>query len=186
MEYSALRKILCNAAINGKTVEAFVTFTPASFGFDKEYSKRARTYTFTSREKAFNPNVGGYSIFGSSLDGSDNGVRLESYMKDEKGGPDGWKVQTCGIIKYMLTYVYERSLSVIGYFDTQEDANRAMWLDMAKAVECEPDELADYIEEDKENCEFGPMSSWLNKRGNSDWTIIPIFMDGEKVVVLDD
>lgn len=63
MEYSALRKILCNAAINGKTVEAFVTFTPTSFGFDKEYSKRARTYTFTSREKAFNPNVGGYSIF---------------------------------------------------------------------------------------------------------------------------
>lgn len=183
MEYKALRKILCNSAIHGKTVEAFVTFSQSSFGSEKEYKQVERTYTFTSEEKAFNPNANGYSIYGNCMDGNDLGIRLERYIRDEKGGANGWTVENCGIVKYMLTAVYDRSLSVIGYFDTQKDANRAMWLDMAKCVGCEADELAEYIEENTGDCEFGPMSAWLNKRGDLDWTIIPIFMDGEQIVV---
>ena len=42
--------------------------------------------------------MGGYSIYGSALDGTDNGVRLEQYMWAEKGGENGWKVDYC----YML------------------------------------------------------------------------------------
>lgn len=39
--------------------------------------------------------MGGYSIYGSALDGSDPCVRLECYMQDEKGGTDGWKIERC-------------------------------------------------------------------------------------------
>ena len=49
----------------------------------------------SSDNKAFQPNMGGYSIFASSIDGSDPMVRLESYMAAEKGGKDGWKVERC-------------------------------------------------------------------------------------------
>ena len=39
--------------------------------------------------------MGGYSIYASSLDGSDKCVRLEAYMADEHGGKDGWKIEKC-------------------------------------------------------------------------------------------
>ena len=49
----------------------------------------------SSDNKAYRPNMGGYSIFGWAIDGSDPGVRLERYMAAEKGGPNGWKVDYC-------------------------------------------------------------------------------------------
>ena len=48
-----------------------------------------------SNNKAFQPNMGGYSIYASALDGSDPMIRLEGYMQSEKGGKDGWKIERC-------------------------------------------------------------------------------------------
>lgn len=71
-----------------------VVFTADSFS--KEYSQEARTYLFSSSNKAFLPNMGGYSIFGSCKDGSDPCVRLEQYIEEEgRGGT--WKVEYCYI-----------------------------------------------------------------------------------------
>lgn len=39
--------------------------------------------------------MGGYSIYGSAIDGSDPCVRLEAYMKAERGGENGWEVDYC-------------------------------------------------------------------------------------------
>lgn len=183
MNWKTLCDILRTAATSGKKLDAFVTFTEDSF--DKPYTKRERTYLLSSDNKAFRP-AGGYSIFGSCLDGTDVGVRLESYMKEEKGGKDGWKVENCGLVKYQLTSVYERELCVVGYFNTQKEANRAMWEALAQAVECEPDELHEYIEANAEECEFAETSAWLNKRGNSDWNIIPIYIDGQNIVTFNE
>ncbi len=77
---------------------AHIIFTRDSF--DKEYPLLARTYAISSNNKAFRPNMGGYSIFGDSLDGTDCGVRLERYMAEE-GNPGGWKVETCYILEWM-------------------------------------------------------------------------------------
>lgn len=63
--------------------------------FTKEYSLEARSYEVSSDNKAFIAGQGGYSIFANSLDGSDVGVRLEQYMKEEKAGPGGWVVDYC-------------------------------------------------------------------------------------------
>lgn len=73
----------------------WIVFTEDSF--EKPYSLEERTYLVSSNNKAFMPNMGGYSIYGNSLDGSDTMVRLEQYMCDEKGGPDGWKIEACYI-----------------------------------------------------------------------------------------
>ncbi len=76
-----------------KHLTGYIVFSQDSF--DKPYSEASRTYAVSSDNKAFQPNMGGYSIFGSAIDGSDPLVRLESYMADEKGGEDGWKVERC-------------------------------------------------------------------------------------------
>lgn len=70
-----------------------IVFTEDSF--KQEYSLESRTYRVSSDNKAFQPNMGGYSIYGSSLDGTDIGVRLEGYMAAERGGSKGWKVDYC-------------------------------------------------------------------------------------------
>ena len=71
----------------------FIVFTEDSF--NKSYSLEGRTYKVSSYNKAYRPNMSGYSIFGWAIDGSDFGVRLEAYMAAEKGGPSGWKVDYC-------------------------------------------------------------------------------------------
>ncbi|MGI6072746.1 MAG: DUF3846 domain-containing protein [Lachnospiraceae bacterium] len=77
----------------GRHMTGYIVFTKDSF--DKPYPEEARTYVVSSNNKAFQPNMGGYSIYASCLDGSDPMVRLEAYMAAEHGGKDGWKVERC-------------------------------------------------------------------------------------------
>lgn len=183
MKYSELCDILCSANAEHKRVEAFVTFAPESFP-GKEYSKIERTYLFTSDNKAF-VQAGGYSIFGDCMDGKDIGVRLERYMRDEKGGKDGWTIENCGIVKYQVICIYERDMFVLGYYDTEKEAHEAMKNDMAASVDCAPEKLDALIEDGDIEGECNQSSAWLNSHGNLDWNIVSIFMDGANVVTFD-
>lgn len=93
--YEELKAIfLAHERTNPKDhLTACIVFTADSFM--KPYSLESRTFVVSSNNKAFLPRMGGYSIFASSLDGSDRGVRLEQYMAAERGGKDGWKVDYC-------------------------------------------------------------------------------------------
>lgn len=71
----------------------YVVFTQDSFL--EPYSLESRTYVISSNNKAFQANMGGYSIFGSNLDGTDPVIRLDAYMANEHGGKDGWKIERC-------------------------------------------------------------------------------------------
>ncbi len=82
-------------------------FSPASFA--RENPLESRTYAVSSDNKAFQPNMGGYSIYASSLDGSDPLVRLERYMAAERGGKDGWQVERC----YMMADELERAKGLL-------------------------------------------------------------------------
>lgn len=77
-------------------IAGYIVFTEDSF--DKEYSLESRTYEVWSDCKAFVHGMGGYSIYGTSLDLSDVCVRLDQYMANVHGGKNGWKVDYC----YML------------------------------------------------------------------------------------
>ena len=78
-----------------KHLTGYIVFTEDSF--NKPYSLEARTYCVSSNNKAYIPNMRGYSIYGTAIDGSDPWVRLERYMAAEKGGKNGWKVEYCYI-----------------------------------------------------------------------------------------
>lgn len=94
----------------GEHLTGYIVFSQASF--EKPYPLAARTYVVSSDNKAFQPNMGGYSIFASALDGSDNGVRLERYMASEHGGTDGWQIERC----YMLEQPREMMDIIAGDF----------------------------------------------------------------------
>lgn len=94
MSYSELKSRFREAEEKGNEhLKCYITFTSDSF--TEPYSEEARTYVISSDNKAFIPNMGGYSIYGSSLDGKDLMVRLEQYMTEEYGGKDGWKIEKC-------------------------------------------------------------------------------------------
>lgn len=86
--FRAIERSGTNRHLNGRVVISQDSFT-------KPYSLESRTYLISSDNKAFQPNMGGYSIYATSLDGSDPNVRLESYLADERGGKDGWKIEKC-------------------------------------------------------------------------------------------
>ena len=71
----------------------YIVFTEETF--TTPYSEESRTYRVSSDNKAFIPNMGGYSIYASCIDGTDPCVRLEQYMAAERGGRDGWQVERC-------------------------------------------------------------------------------------------
>ena len=101
MNYSELKQIFreLKATSPKENLTAHIIFTEDSFA--KPYPLLSRTYRFDSDNKAFWPNMGGYSIFAYCLDvTSDQGVRLDWYMAEE-GNLDGWKVEDCYILERM-------------------------------------------------------------------------------------
>lgn len=180
--YKKLRESLIKAARSGKRMEAFITFRKTESGTNAVEDEKSRTYIISSREKAFNPGMSGYSIFGTSLDKVYTSVRLDQLMREEKGTGTGWEVEKCGVVKFQLLLVRDRDLFVIGYFDTHTDANRAMWTELARAAGCDND-VSEYISENMDKCGFSSDFAWLRKDGQWDWNIVPIFfMDNEIIV----
>ena len=90
MTYMELKHCFRELKLNTprEDLTAHIIFTEDSF--DETYSLLSRTYTFTSDNKAFWSRLGGYSIFASCLDGTDQRVRLDWYMEEE-GNKQDWK-----------------------------------------------------------------------------------------------
>ena len=96
-------------SVNDKCLDSivgYIVFTPESF--DKEYNEASRTYVVSSNNKAYQSGMGGYSIYASCLDGTDQCLRLEGYMR----GEDAWKIEKC----YMLKDDYDRLLTQLEPF----------------------------------------------------------------------
>jgi len=90
LTYSELADRLRNAESEGKKhLTGYIVFSQESF--NKPYDERSRTYAVSSDNKAFKAGLGGYSIYGSCLDGSDPCVRLDGYMR----GENAWKIEKC-------------------------------------------------------------------------------------------
>lgn len=109
MTYSELKQVFRDLKRNSpkEDLTAHIIFTEDSF--DEQYPLLSRTYSFNSDNKAFWPNMGGYSIFAYCLDKtSDQGVRLDWYMAEE-GNAGGWKIEGCYILEQM------RDVAAIGY-----------------------------------------------------------------------
>ena len=103
LTYPELRKAFCdfNEQNNittkgtGKAIKGVIVFKSENWPNDN-YSLESRSYEVSSDNKAFIPGQLGYSIFGSALDGTDDGVRLEQCMEYEHGD---WKVDYCYLLE---------------------------------------------------------------------------------------
>ncbi len=100
MNYSKLKQTFreLKSTSPREDLTAHIIFTEDSFS--TQYPLLSRTYRFDSDNKAFWPNMGGYSIFGDCLDGTDQGVRLDYYIAGERD-ISGWKVENCYILEWM-------------------------------------------------------------------------------------
>ena len=176
MKYNKLVAEFCRANEERKTIEGYIVFSPDSF--EKPYPLQARTYLVSSDNKAFKSGMSGNSIFGSALDGSDNGVRLDLYMKDA-GNPDGWVVEDCGLVAYELIGTFERKTEVLGIYPCHKDASHAMRESFMRAVNT-PDDIQTYLSENEGD--FSSDSAWANdagpEDGNCDWNIVRLFNNG--------
>ena len=118
MHYSELKQIFreLKATSSRENLTAHIIFAEDSFV--KKYPLLSRTYRVSSDNKAFWPNMGGYSIFACCLDKtSDQGVRLDWYMEEE-GNSGGWEVEDCYILERMRDTAaipnYSRTMQIGG------------------------------------------------------------------------
>ncbi len=73
MDYKQLKQMLSQHEREHPETHLTACITFVSFGTDakKDYPWSSRTYIVSSNNKAFQPNKGGYSIYGRCLDGTD-------------------------------------------------------------------------------------------------------------------
>ncbi len=131
MTYQELRRLFYAHEDKNPSVHLTAYITFSGFGPDtrKTYPWENRTYAISSDNKAFQAGKGGYSIFGSSLDGTGCGIRLEKYMRDEQGGKDGWTVEDCCLVGYMPV-IHDSGLLLPRLFYTYGEAASALPCDL--------------------------------------------------------
>ena len=111
LTYQEMADLFSKANDRGhKPICGYIVFTEDSF--EKQYPFESRTYAVSSNNKAYISGAGGYSIYGSSLDGSDVNVRLEMYMR----GENYWKVVYC--------YVDKQDVESVEKYKSQRDLER--------------------------------------------------------------
>lgn len=147
MEYKELKKLFSDyeSSCPKDHLTGYITFS--SFGPENhnDYNWESRTYSISSDNKAFQPNMGGYSIFGSCLDGTDCCLRLERFMVEEHGGKGGWVVEDCCVVGYLLIESADMSISTPQMFYSADEARDKMLSLMADYAEIDVELLkADY------------------------------------------
>lgn len=77
--------------------KAVIVFTKKSFS--KDFSETERSYEVSRKEKYFDPEMNGSSLFGNCLDGKDDDVRLDVYMSISPEEGKSWDIDYCYITK---------------------------------------------------------------------------------------
>lgn len=180
MKYCDLKTILRAHESNHPNEHLTAHIRFSSFGPEcgQSYTEQQSTYVISNDNKAFLPNMGGYSIFGSCLDGTDPCLRLDGYIQEEHGGKDGWVIEDCCIIGYLLSSVNERTIFSPRLFFTQDAAIEAMLKDLCRQGSLEYEEVLKEFQKNSgevSDCDFEATrnTAWLNAgaTGNWDWSI---------------
>lgn len=175
MNYKELKKLFSDHESRHPQshLTGYITFSSFGSAQKRDYPWEGRTYVISSDNKAFQPNMGGYSIFGSCLDGTEHGVRLENYMAEECGGPNGWVVEDCCIVGHLLIECSDLSISEPKLFCTLSDAQEYMLRRLADKGELDYEQLKKSFADTKDLFEDGlygthDHSAWFADR-DEDW-----------------
>lgn len=86
---------LCDKLENDENLNGVIVFKQ-NRSWKEEYSLEERSYVVSGNNKYFKPYALGCSLFGTNLTGTDYGVRLDWYMKDDE---NPWIVDYCYVLK---------------------------------------------------------------------------------------
>lgn len=100
MDYSELKRAFHKWVKEHPKTDLTAHIVLTEDSYPKQYSRLSRSYKVSVHNKALWPGLGGYSIFASCLDGTDQGIRLDWHMVEE-GNRDGWTVEDCYILEQM-------------------------------------------------------------------------------------
>lgn len=157
MNYKELKKLFSDheSSFPKSHLTGYITFSSFGPAETQDFPWEGRTYSVSSDNKAFQSKMGGYSIFGSSLDGTDPCVRLERFMAEERGGKDGWIVEDCCIVGYLLIECSDLSISAPRLFYTIGDAQAHMLSRLAEIGELDCEQLKELFSDTKDLFEDG-------------------------------
>ena len=130
MTYPELRDLFVerNKTQLAKPVSACIVFAESNWP-DHQYPLCSRTYEVSSDNKAFRSSCCSTSLFGSCLDGTDQMVRLDWYMKDF-GNKGGWVVDHCYLKENSVTEPPDyRGIEEEPEWQRPEEANAVCWSD---------------------------------------------------------
>lgn len=89
-----IKKVTLDDLRNDKNwEEAVIVFSNESWG--RDYELKSRSYEISRDAKYFDADMIGNSLYGSCLDGTDNGVRLDKYMSLLPEEGRRWVVEYC-------------------------------------------------------------------------------------------
>lgn len=192
MEYKQLKEIFCRHEREHPDTHltAYITFLPLDPPNKIANSWENRTYRISSDNKAFQPNKGGYSIFGSSLNRTIGPqTRLDPYISDEYGGKDGWIVEDCGIVSYLLIECNDCAIPPTELFYSYDGALDRMLSRLAETGELDAEQMKKDFAATKELFEedcyrVSRDSAWLaDPCADWRWSIQPVCIYGPTKIV---
>lgn len=177
MKYQELRDIFQKANKEYRVVVGLIVFTKDSF--DEELTQSERTFKVSSVSDRFNPLVGGRSVFGTPVCEPGKTVQLDCYMADENGGPDGWKVETCGILKYHLIRSDENGIEDdCEVLDNEKAAMAAVRRALAGKLNCREGEVERFIKENGLDADLSGTDAWVDYGDRyTNWNAFPVFLE---------
>ena len=187
MEYKQLKEIFCQHEREHPDTHltAYITFLPLDTPNKMANSWENRTYHISSDNAAFQPNKGGYSIFGSSLNRTIGPqTRLDPYISDEYDRKGGLVVEDCCIVGYLLIECSDCNISAPKLFYTRSDALDCMLSRLSDLGELDAGKLKKDFAATKEVFEedcyrAGQGSAWLaDPCADWHWKIQPVCIYG--------
>lgn len=193
MEYKQLKEIFCRHEREHPDTHltAYITFLPLDTPNKMANSWENRTYRISSDNKAFQPNKGGYSIFGSSLNRTIGPqTRLDPYISDEYDRKGGLVVEDCCIVGYLLIECSDCNISAPKLFYTYHGALDYMLSRLAETGELDAGQLKARFTTTKEVYEeehyrASQDSAWLTDSSEDwHWKLQRVYIYGPMKIVI--
>lgn len=196
MDYKQLKQMFSQHESSYPKIHltACITFASSDPEDGEKYpwnSWNGRTYAVSSDNDAFQPDKGGYSIYGSSLNRSSGPqTRLDPYISDEYDRKGGLVVEDCCIVGYLLIECSDCNISPPKLFYTRSDALECMLSRLAETGELDAEQIKKDFAAAKELFEEGHYgakqdSAWMADSSEDwHWKLQPVFIYGPTKIVI--
>ena len=124
MRYANLREIFYTQG--GDRRGTFTGIYPLFIGkISRELSGRGtHLYLFVTNQAFLPIENGDGSILAFTVDHSKKNFPIDQYIEEEWKTGEHWKIESCGLVKYLVMRAIERDVSCIGLFSSCQEAEK--------------------------------------------------------------